>query len=196
MGNDQMLPNRPRQSEDTATLAIQLTRKAISLYKGHFLEVEPEQGWILSPQKRLRAKYIRGIESLAGYWESAGELEMAIQCYEKALEADDTAEEFYQRLMIIYQRLGRRTKALAVYSRCRSVLEARLGIEPSHKTEAIILLPQQHAIIKLLKAEGLLLGVFNLQHVITFRNILITLEHFLLLLNKINPCAICEFHRY
>jgi LuxR family maltose regulon positive regulatory protein len=132
----------PRQSVDTATQAIQLTRKAITLYRGHFLEVEPEQSWLLSPQERLRAKYIRGIEALAGYWETAGELEMAIKCCEKALEVDDTAEEFYQRLMIINQRLGRRAHALAIYSRCRSLLEAKLGIEPSPKTKAILLLPR------------------------------------------------------
>ena len=63
---------------------------------------------------------------------------MAIRCYEKALEVDDLVEEFYQHLMICHQQLGRRSKALAVYSRCRSVLEARLGIEPSARTEALL----------------------------------------------------------
>ena len=110
----------------------------LPVYRGHFLEVELEQSWLLSPQERLRAKYIRGIEALARYWETAGEQEMAIQCCEKALEVDDTIEEFYQRLMIINQRLGRRTNALAIYSRCRFLLEAKLGIEPSPKTETLL----------------------------------------------------------
>ncbi|MFH0997205.1 MAG: BTAD domain-containing putative transcriptional regulator [Pseudomonadota bacterium] len=123
---------------DTATQAIRLTRMAIDLYKGHFLEAEPERSWLISPRERLRTKYIRGIEALAGYWETTGELNMATKCYEKALEVDDLAEEFYQHLMIIYRQLGLRAKALEVYSRCRSVLETRLGIEPSRKTESIL----------------------------------------------------------
>jgi LuxR family maltose regulon positive regulatory protein len=55
-----------RASKERATQAIQFTRKAIALYKGHFLEFELVQSWLLSPQERLRAKYIRGIEALAG----------------------------------------------------------------------------------------------------------------------------------
>ena len=90
------------------------------------------------PQERLRVKYNRCIESLAGYCESTGEMEMAIKYYDKALEVDGLTEEYYQRLMIIYQQLGRRTKALEVYNRCRSTLEAGLGIGPSSKTEALL----------------------------------------------------------
>jgi LuxR family transcriptional regulator, maltose regulon positive regulatory protein len=127
-----------RLSRDAATQAIQLTRKAITLYQGHFLEVEPEQTWLLSPQERLRSKYIRGITTLASHWEAALEPEMAIECYEKALEVDDLAEECYQHLMLCHQQLGRRAKAIAVYGRCRSVLGARLGMEPSARTEALL----------------------------------------------------------
>jgi LuxR family transcriptional regulator, maltose regulon positive regulatory protein len=127
----------PQMSQDNATRAIQLTQMAINMYQGHFLAVELEHSWLLSSQERLRAKYIRGIEALAGYWEETGELEMAIKYYDKALEVNDLAEEFYQRLMIIYKQLGRRTKALAVYSRCRSALEDRFGMELSPKTESI-----------------------------------------------------------
>jgi two-component SAPR family response regulator len=63
---------------------------------------------------------------------------MAIKCCEKGLEVDDLAEEFYQRLIICNQRLGRQANALAVYNRCRSVLEVRLGIERSSKTQSLI----------------------------------------------------------
>ena len=127
-----------QQSRDTAAQAIWLAQRAIDLYKGHFLESEPERSWLISPQERLRSKYIRGIETLAGYWETTGELNKATKCFEKAIEVDDLAEEFYQRLMIIFRQLGMRAKAFEVYSRCRSVLEARLGIKPSRKTESLL----------------------------------------------------------
>ncbi len=128
----------PQRLRDTAEQAIQRTQRAITLYQGQFLKVEPDQTWLLSPQERLRAKYIRGIEALAGYWEAASEPQMAKECYEKALEVDDLAEEFYQHLMVCHHQLGRPAKVLAVYNRCRSVLEARLGIEPSAKTKALL----------------------------------------------------------
>jgi LuxR family transcriptional regulator, maltose regulon positive regulatory protein len=131
-------PVDSQQSRITAAQAIRLVQRAIDLYKGHFLEAEPEGSWLISPQERLRAKYIRGITALAGYWEYAGDLDMATKCYEKALEVDDLAEEFYQHLMRIHCLLGRRTNAIEVYDHCRSLLNAKIGIEPSPKTRAIL----------------------------------------------------------
>jgi DNA-binding SARP family transcriptional activator len=39
--------------------------------------------------------------------------------------------------MICYRQLGQNAKAIEVYKRCRKMLSAVLGIEPSPKTEAI-----------------------------------------------------------
>jgi len=50
---------------------------------------------------------------------------------------DNLAEEFYQGLMTCYQRLGRRSEALSIYSRCKKVLSTALGVIPSPKTESI-----------------------------------------------------------
>lgn len=133
----------PQLSRDAANEAIQLIYKAIGMYKGHFLEAEPEQSWLIAPQKRLRARIIRGIESLAGYWKMTGELEKAINCYEKVLEIDDRTEEVYQHLMIIYHQLGQREIAIEVYNKCRSVLEFNYGIEPSPKTREILKILQR-----------------------------------------------------
>lgn len=63
----------PALSRETASKAIQLTQRAISLYHGHFLDAEPEQSWMFFLQDRLRVKFISGAESLAGYWESIGD---------------------------------------------------------------------------------------------------------------------------
>lgn len=60
-----------------------------------------------------------------------------MNCYQKGLEVDDLAEEFYQRLMTCLQRLGRRPEALTVYNRCRNTLSTALGVEPSIRTAAI-----------------------------------------------------------
>jgi DNA-binding SARP family transcriptional activator len=71
------------------------------------------------------------------YWEKMGQWEKAINCYQKGLEIDDLAEEFYQHLMICHRHLGLRSEALAVYHHCCKILSATLGIEPSPETKVI-----------------------------------------------------------
>lgn len=128
----------PHLFGDGVTRAIQLTQKAIAIYKGDFLVSEPDQPWLLSTREKMRAKHLRGIRNLALYWELAGEPERAIGYYEKALEVDDVAENLYQRLIICHQQLDRQSHALAVYKRCKSTLDAKLGIEPSASTKALL----------------------------------------------------------
>jgi two-component SAPR family response regulator len=117
--------------------AVVLTRKAIHMYQGPFLAEESSNPWTISLRERCRSKFLRGVSSLGQYWEKAGQLEKAVQCYQRGLEADDLAEDFYQRLMTCYHRLGRRAEVLSVYERCKRILSSSLGIEPSSDTKAI-----------------------------------------------------------
>ena len=68
---------------------------------------------------------------------NTGDDEEAARYYEKGLESDSLAEEFYQGLMALYSRLGRHAEALRVYRQCKQILQAELGILPSSRTEAI-----------------------------------------------------------
>jgi LuxR family maltose regulon positive regulatory protein len=115
--------------------AIKLTEKAIKMYTGPFLSGDHEP-WMVSSRERLRNKFLRNVRRLGLYWEQSGKLDKAVECYQKGLEVDDLAEEFYQRLMKCYQQMGKRAEALAVYKRCYQILSSVLGIEPSPETEA------------------------------------------------------------
>jgi DNA-binding SARP family transcriptional activator len=117
--------------------AVELTEKAIGLYKGPFLSQEGEQPWVMSMSERLRSMFLRSVRKLTIYWQQSGQWEKTLECYQKGLEIDKLAEEFYQGLMTSYQELGRRGEALSVYNRCKKVLSTALGVEPSPKTEAI-----------------------------------------------------------
>jgi DNA-binding SARP family transcriptional activator len=68
------------------------------------------------------------------YWEERKEWDKAIDCYKKGLETDDLVEEFYRRIILCYQRLGRHAEALSVYNRCKKTLSA-YGVEPSEEME-------------------------------------------------------------
>jgi len=117
--------------------AVKLTEKAIELYKGPFLGQKSEEIWAMFPSERLRSKFFRGVKRIGLFCQERGEWDRAIDCYQKGLEVDNLAEEFYQGLMTCYQRLGRKSEALLVYSRCKKVLSTALGVSPSPKTESI-----------------------------------------------------------
>jgi LuxR family transcriptional regulator, maltose regulon positive regulatory protein len=120
----------------SAEEVIRLTDKAISMYRGSFLSADDEH-WALSLRERLQSKFLRLITKICQYLEQTGQYEEAVEYYQRALEADDLAEEFYQHLMICFQNLGQPVEAMNVYKRCRNILSRVLGIEPSSKTEAI-----------------------------------------------------------
>ena len=66
-----------------------------------------------------------------------GEFNKAIETLKKGIEVDPLAEEFYQRLIACYHRLGRRAEALAIYNNLRKIFSATIGLSPSPQTEAI-----------------------------------------------------------
>ena len=120
-----------RQGEVAGDLRI----KALSLYRGHFAGQDTAPS--VSMRERLRDKYLRHSEALGRHWEQTANWARALECYLKALEVDDLAEVFYQRLMVVYRQLDRRAEALAVYERCSKTLAAALGIKPSAATQAL-----------------------------------------------------------
>ena len=126
--------NRRREE---AERIMPMIEKAMNLYKGHFLADEIEEVWTTSYRERLRSKFLRLTTRLGDYLQKAGQCEKAVENYQRALEVDELAEEFYQGLMICYRRLGQNAKGIEVYRRCKRILSSVLGIEPSPKTEAI-----------------------------------------------------------
>ena len=120
-----------------ATEAIQQTQKAINFYQGTFLHGDASEPWTNSLRERLRSKFLRCVVKLGHHWQRNEQWVKAAECYQRGLEVDEIIEQFYQNLMIIYQRLGRRTEALSIYTRCQRALFSALGVEPSPATEAI-----------------------------------------------------------
>ncbi len=116
---------------------VVLLQKAIALYTGSFLGGDNSDPWAISYQEKLRSKFLRAVTKLGQFFEKNGDHEKAIECYQKGLEVDGFAEEFYQRLMLCYDVSGRKAEALSVYDRFRRRLRLVLGVEPSPKTQAL-----------------------------------------------------------
>jgi LuxR family transcriptional regulator, maltose regulon positive regulatory protein len=113
-----------------------MLEKALALYRGSFLGAESAP-WAISLRERLSDKFLRSIETAGLHWEERKEWDKAIGCYKKGLEADDLIEEFYRRIIICYQRLGRNAEALSAYNRCKKTLTS-YGIELSSETKALL----------------------------------------------------------
>jgi LuxR family maltose regulon positive regulatory protein len=114
-----------------------LTARVLSLYCGPFLKGEDDTAPVLAMRERLRARLLRHLEAAAAVLMNAGRYGHARTCYEKALEVEPLAEEFYRGLMRVYLATGRRAEALATYQRCHRVLASQLGLAPSPATEAL-----------------------------------------------------------
>lgn len=115
---------------------VEATERALATYRGPFLASE-EHSWAIPLRERLRAHLLRGVHAIGDRLEHAERWVEAAELYQRGLDADDVAEELYQRLMVCHSRLGQRGEALAAYHRCKKLLKARAGLDPSGKTQRL-----------------------------------------------------------
>lgn len=113
-----------------------LTTRLFTLYRGPFLKDEPDAPWLLNMRERLRAKFLRHLETAACSIVSH-DPEQAVVCYQKALEIEPLAEGLYRGLMQVHLAQDRRAEALTTYDRCRKILASHLGISPSPDIETL-----------------------------------------------------------
>ena len=111
---------------------------AFGLYHGNFLVGDIDEPWTFFIRDRLRDRLFRNLIKLGIYLEDKNQFEKASDCYIKGIETYELAEEFYQKLITCYHRLGRNDEALNVYDRLKRILAATIKRSPSSKTECII----------------------------------------------------------
>ncbi|MFC1844377.1 BTAD domain-containing putative transcriptional regulator [Thermodesulfobacteriota bacterium] len=126
-----------KEEEESVCLAAKYAEKAINLYKGGFLPQNSMDHWCFHLRERLKSRFLRGVTLLGRSYEKLDEREKAVDCYLYALEVDSMIEEFYQRLMICYHRMGRFADAVLVYKRCQKNLFNLLQVAPSSHTKSI-----------------------------------------------------------
>jgi DNA-binding SARP family transcriptional activator len=117
--------------------AIALIRRAVALYRGHFLPQDSDKPWSVAYRDRLRGKFTHNMGAVCRYLETCGEVHQAIACYQDGLQIDHLSEAFYQQLMLCYLKAGLHAEAAVVYDCCRKNLAINLTIAPSLKTTEI-----------------------------------------------------------
>jgi DNA-binding SARP family transcriptional activator len=93
--------------------------------------------WAASVRERLRSKFLRTIARAGAEAERLSDWNAAIALYERGIEQDTLAEDFYRGLMRCHLALGAPANALRVYRRCRELLSIVLAVAPTAETEAL-----------------------------------------------------------
>ena len=135
--NDLLKEASQALDEQDGEAARQIFKGVFELYQGPFLAGEFEPPEILSARERLHAMFLHQLNRLGDFLTRAQAHAGAIDLYQKGLQADELAEELYQRLMRCYARQGQVADAVAVYERMQRVLRSGAGVEPSRESEQL-----------------------------------------------------------
>jgi DNA-binding SARP family transcriptional activator len=118
------------------TLAAQRSREAVSSaraalahYRGDLLPDDPYETWAEAARERLRRHALALLDLCAASAASAGDLDEAVRCLERAIEMAPDEEERYLGAARHLLTQGRRGAARAMAARARQVL-SELGLSP------------------------------------------------------------------
>jgi DNA-binding SARP family transcriptional activator len=112
-----------------------LYEKAVTAYKGRFLENESEKSWILEKQEDLKNKYLSVVMVVGAWYERQYKPNQALDLYKQALAFEPAEESLYRRLMNVQIKLKQNAEAVKTYLRCKKALHSVLGASPSEEME-------------------------------------------------------------
>jgi DNA-binding SARP family transcriptional activator len=118
--------------------ASRLLESGLAVYKGDYL-LGLDYAWVTIERERLRGKYIRAIDNLAGLYADQRKLHRSVQLYKELLEQDPFQEKAHRELMRCYYRMGDRAAAIRQYHHCVEMLRNELDLTPSQEMEDLYL---------------------------------------------------------
>ena len=110
--------------------------KLLALYNGHVLGSEAPS-WAAESREKARSAFERSVAVLGSTLEKLGDWQTAATLYQRGIEVDGLAEQFYRRLMVCQKSLDNRAQATETYRRLREMLSIVLGLKPSPETRAV-----------------------------------------------------------
>jgi len=128
---------RQSKREDNDEGCLAACRRAVEFYGGEFLPEEPYLSWADMKREALREQYLGVLMEMAVLWERGGDPEEAVRCCRRVIRIDPLAEQAYQRLMALFQGLGRRNEALKAYRELTRRLAEELDTVPDPETTRV-----------------------------------------------------------
>ncbi|MCB0063542.1 MAG: NACHT domain-containing protein [Caldilineaceae bacterium] len=118
-------------------------RQAVALYQGEFLggfsldECAAFEEWIFMQREQIYLLVREAYRDLAIHAEATDDLTSALTYVQQQIALDSLCEPAYRQQMRILHRQGERSAALAIFERCRSLLNEDLGLDPEPETLAL-----------------------------------------------------------
>lgn len=109
---------------------------ATARYRGEFLP-ESSSDWAVQLRWELAEDYGFALRELAAAYEDVGDLDGAVACLARLVDAEPLDEEIYCDLIETLIRDRRYTSALRQYATLEQVLQEQLGTEPSEKAQGL-----------------------------------------------------------
>jgi DNA-binding SARP family transcriptional activator len=117
------------------TPSLELLKQNTEFLEGMDYDAAPDFAeWLESVREELRDLRVRSAEAEATRLEESGNLRRALEFAEGRLKLEPLAEEAYRHLMRIHYLLGDRGAALAVFEKCKIMLQEELGATPLKET--------------------------------------------------------------
>jgi len=129
-------PDGEGGAERRARELVALATRMLAIYAGPFMDGEHEPAFALL-RERARNRVVGALDVAARACEAAGAPQQAVRLYRRAIDQDPLAEAIHRRLMLLLRDLGRPGEAVEAYARCKSVLAASAGAQPSPETRAL-----------------------------------------------------------
>jgi two-component SAPR family response regulator len=113
-----------------------LMERALQLFRGEPL-ADADYAWSEGQVRRLRATLVGLLEQAARHRLEGGEPRAALDAAERGLEVDGLNESLWRLAMEAESALGLREAVAERYERLRTLLDARLGLEPAQETRRL-----------------------------------------------------------
>lgn len=115
----------------------EVVERALTLYRGHFLEREPAGNpALLRHREQLRARVLRTLKNHIGTLDRAGDWVTMTRLAGRALELDDIDEDLHAALLRGHLCQGQPAQAVRAFERARRIY-ASLQLKPSVRLQAL-----------------------------------------------------------
>ena len=113
-------------------------RRAVALYRGHFLHETEDEPWQMVCRTRLASKFKRSVLQLGRHTSSPADALALRAIFERALELDPMAEDLARALMQWLAERGEQAAALNVFEHCLAAIARGLGARPAATTLTLV----------------------------------------------------------
>ena len=113
-------------------------RRAVALYRGHFLHETEDEPWQMVCRTRLASKFKRSVLQLGRHASAPADALALRAVFEQALELDPMAEDLARALMQWLAEHGEQAAALNVFEHCQAAIARGLGARPAAATLALV----------------------------------------------------------